>query len=339
MSLDKNLTGEQIQQVLDVFLYKALEPIVLYTTEFDYQVSYILALVSANRKRKPSSLPRDRSIELLCQYLTVEDRKEKFRLLREARLERSFLHVFAARFLEDCKGYLDTYNRYMVSDPDTRLLIRGDLDYRALNIGCFDRHSLYKIALISKSYLRKFYEYRSNVLDHYLKHSSRQAKAYTSANGKNFDFYDVRQTIQKNILVAIDKYDSNKGALTSYINWWILNAQTCGTSEHEYGIAYTVPQAQRKKIAQHTTGYLNHSVSLDELASTDDDQSKSLHNILGDGFDLEEDVERSQQDKIVQHLVKCCDVRGCARLVLEIGEAFSEKELTLMKRHSEEEGF
>lgn len=336
MPLDKNLTGEQIQQVLDLFLYKALEPIILNTDVFDAQVSYILALVSANRKRKPSSLHRDRIIELLCRFLVSTDRAEKFKLLREARLERSFLHVFAYRFLSRYEGYSDKYTRMMLASPSERLLIKGELDTDAARAGCVDRQGLYRILTIGSSYLKRFYECRALVLDHYLKLSSSQAKMYIQANGTNFDFYDVRQSILKSVLVAIDKYDSNKGALTSYINWWILNAQTCGTSEHEYGVAYTIPQSQRKRIAEKNSSFMNYSVSLDDVLSGEDN-NRTLHSVLGGDRDVLEDYEQEEADVLVMYLSKFADVRGCARLVLDIGEYFTREELSIMSDHTKEE--
>lgn len=339
MALDKNLTGEQIQQVLDLFLYKALEPVVLYSDVFDAQVSYILSLVSANRKRKPSSLPRDRVIEILCTYLTEDDRRRKFELIREARIERSFVHGFISRFLSRNKGFLIAYKKFVAGRGD-RLIMRCDLDFEAVRSSCDSRQDLYRIVQLSTSYLSKFYEYKSLVLDHYLKLSSRQAKVFVKSNrSSNIDFHDVRQSILKSISIAIDKYDSNKGALTSYINWWVLNALTCGGSEYEYGIAYLIPQTHKKKLAEKTSGEINFSVSLDDLSGGDDDApTKSLHSVLGDDNDPADSIERAQMGKIVQYIAKSSDIRGCARLVLDIGEVFSEKELQAMRDHSREEG-
>lgn len=336
-SADKNLTGEQIQQVLDLFLYKALEPIILYTDVFDQQIAYILSVVSSNRKRKPSSLERDRIVELLCQYLFTQDRAKKFSILREARLERSFLHVFANRFLNRVTNYLSRYDRYMMTDNENdALLLKMELDSDSLINGCENRQAMYAIANVSGSYLKIFYMYRTQVIDKYIKHASSEAKAYITSNGPNFDFNDVRQTILKSIMLAIDKYDSKRGALTTYINWWVLNAKTCNTSEHEYGIAYTVPQSQRKKIAEHATGYLNHSISLDEITD-DSGQTKSLHSVLGDDYSNDEMLERSETDLLVRKIAKLADVRGCARLVLEIGEIFSPEERAKMREHTEKE--
>lgn len=334
---DKNLTGEQIQQILDVFLYKALEPIVLYSNVFDHQVSYVLSIVSSNRKRKVSSLDRDVVIDLLCSFLFESTGVEKYELLRKARIQRSFIHMFISRYLLKFSDYMDMYKAFLLAKGKKKKMLRDDLDAIATLAGCKRRQHLFVILNLSTAYLKQFYAYRSSVCENYLKQSSLEAKEYTSTNGVNSDFHDVRQTILKAILIAIDKYDSDRGAFTSYLKWWIKNALTSKTSEHEYNISYTVPQAQRKKIAEHATGYLNYSVSLDELSDDDSGTVKSLHAVIGDDTDHSEDIERVQENLLIRKIAKLADIRGCGRLHLDIGEVFTETELKKMREHTEKE--
>lgn len=335
MPLDKNLTGEQIQHVLDLFLYKALEPIVLYSDAFDAQVSYVLYLVSSNRKRKPSSIPRESLISLLCSFMAENDRRRKFEILREAKLERSFLHIFAKRYLERFNPVRKEYAKFVKAKPKNRLLHKNNLDSEAVRAECYSREDLFCIINISNDYLAKFYEYRSLVLDHYIKLASRHAHQYIKSNGSNFEVNEVKQIILRSILLAIDKYDSNKGAFTSYINWWILNAQTSGISEHEYGIAYTIPQSHRKRLAEKTSQYKNYSISLDDAGTEED--PKSLHNVIPNSQNLEDELESEETEKIVQQIVKSVDTRGCARLILDIGEHFTKEELDIMRQQTLEE--
>lgn len=322
---DKNLTGEQIQNILDVFLYKALEPIILNSSAFTTQVVYVLTLISTNRKRKPSSLPRERTVDLLCHYLAASSPAERYRAIRDCRLERSFLHVFIKRYLSDVTDYVRRYNACCLTRD------RNELQYlneTAKRKGCSHRKNLYAIVQNSQAYLKLFYEYRSLVLNKYVKKASSHAKRFTTSNGSHIDFNDARQGILKSIIVALDKYDSDKGALTTYINWWVLNAQTCKT-DHEYGIAYVVPQAQKKKIAEQTSTQLNHSVSLDAMLG--DESDRSLHSMLGDNPNHDEDMEREADDLIVRQLVKAADLRGIVRLILDIDEVFTTEDYVAMQ--------
>lgn len=332
-----NLTGEQIQIILDLFLYKALEPIIVHSTVFDTQVSYLLNLTTGNRKRKISSIERETVIEILASYLVATDRRDKFEIARSARIERSFIHTFLSRFLSYNSGFMKLYTEYMTSTKN-REVVREQLDTMARQAGCESRESLYRIMSLVDGYLRNFYNYRTTIVDHYVKMASKQAASYIDSNpSMNYDFMDVRQNILKSVLIAIDKYDSDRGPLTSYINWWVLNALTCGTDEHEYGIAYTIPQTQRKKLATGSSGEVNFSVSLDGMSNDDDDSERNLHSSVSSEEKIAENIERDETGDLVRFLVKSVDQRGTARLLLDIGEFFSLQEIEKMDQQMRRE--
>lgn len=328
---DKNLTGEQIQQILDMFLYKALEPIIKRSRAFDNQIVYILGLITRNRKRKLSSIPREEAIAFLSKALITSFPEEKLTYFRAARIERNFIHMFVQHYLKHCEGYEEEYQKYLTAKGIQRKYKAKRLDVIAEQLKT-DRRSLYVICINSRKAIDAFYAYRMSVLNQYVKHAGSQAKSFMQANQKhNYDFHDFRQSILKSILVGIDKYDSSKGALTSYINWWILNAQTCNVSDYEYGIAYTVPQGHKRKIANKESSDINYSVSLDTLLTKDEEEEGNLHSMISDGTDVLEDIHKEQQSKKIQYLVKCLDKSGIVRLSMDIGEFFSKKEFRRMR--------
>lgn len=334
MSSDKNLTGEQIQQIMDMFLYKALEPIIINTSAFDAQAEYLLMLIAANGKRKLSSLDREVVVELLAAYVAQTDRRKKYELIREARIERYFIHGFVKKFVTDNLEFVKSYNAYIEAPTAS---VRNYLNNRANIIGNCGRADFFNAVRVSNAYIKSFYDYRETIIGHYLKHSSKQAKAYVSQSHGNTDFRDLRQSILKAVITALDKYDSRKGALTSYINFWIFNAAT-GSTEHEYGIAYTIPQTQKKKLFEKQSNEVNFSVSLDALTKNEDDENNlALHSTLGDN-QLDEDIENMETSRIVQALAKCVDRRGVARLCLDIGEYFSPGEMRKMRDQMLSEG-
>lgn len=335
MSADKNMTGEQIQQIMDMFLYKALEPLVLYTSLFDAQVEYLLYMITTNRKRKLSSLKREDVVAKLAAYLSVPDRRQKFEFIKEARLERSFVHRFIKNFLTDNMPYIKSYRAFL-TDPSREHQVR--LDKQATLCGRCSRFDLYNTLVIASAYLEKFYEYRNSVVDHYVKNSNKIAKAHVSMSRSNTSYKDLVQTIFRSIIVALDKYDYRLGALTSYIAIWAKNATTT-TKEHEYGIAYTVPQAQRKKLFEGTSTDVNYGVSLDSVFSDDeDDNTAGLYSVLSPNNALAENLENEESISIVQKLIKKVDQHGIARLCLDIGEHFTKQEKELMRQHMREEG-
>lgn len=336
MNMDKNLTGEQIQKVMDMLLYKALEPVMLYSSVFDSQVSHVLTVVATNRKRKLSSIPREELIENLCAVLTHSDNAYKFKMFRSCRIERSFIHCFLKRFLDDNQDFLKAYHAFLLSPTAENKAVVDNMAY--IGAGVEKRADMYRIVTHAASYLNKFYAFRSATLDNYLRHSSAQAKSHMTSNqGVQLDFHDLKQSILKAMVVALDKYDSSMGALTSYINWWVLNAKTCSRADHEYGVAYTVPQSQKRKLAEGKSNEVNFSVSLDALKKPGEDDDRTLHSMLPDGHIMDEEFERLEAQELVQRLAKEVDREGVARLTLDIGEFFTPEERSLMRKHSLEE--
>lgn len=333
MAADKNLTGEQIQQIMDMLLYKALEPIILYTDAFDAQVEYLLYLITTNRKRKLTSIDRDEVLCSLASFLTETNRQTKLKIIQGARIERYFIHGFIAKFCDGAQSYLAGYMDCL-KNPDPAK--EANLDaYSRRHVG-IPRQDLFKIYNISAAYINRFYDYRSTVVGHYVKNVSKLAKAHTNISTSNTSFHDLRQSILRNTITALDKYDSRKGALTSYINTWAKNATTTA-KEHEYGIAYTIPQSQRRKMVDGTSAEKNFSVSLDSLYSENDEESLALYGILSE-TSMDEDMEREDTVNTVQRVSKVVDTQGIARLTLEIGEYFTKKELRQMKEHMLEQG-
>lgn len=326
MSDTKNMTGEQIQKVMDFLLYQALETVVLHSDVFDDQIAVILSLTATNRKRKVSALEKEELIGLLSTCLVTTDRKHKFELFKACKIERSFVHGFLRNVTIQNETFLPNYSKFVAGDSELRTYL-DNVAY--LNMGT-SRHAMWRIMTHVKSFLNKFFEFRTQVMENYLRLSTVHAKSHISGspNGQ-YDFNDLRQSILKAVLVALDKYDSSKGALTTYINWWVLNAQT-SSSEHEYGVAYTVPQSYKRKIAEQGAADTNFSVSLDSLY--EDDEGRSLHSVLSDGSSITADCEREEEVEIVRALAKAVDSRGIARLVLDIGESFTKKELNAMRR-------
>lgn len=335
MSADKNLTGEQVQQIMDMLLYKALEPLILFTNVFDAQIEYLLVLIATNRKRKLSSLDREVVVEKLAAYLSVADRKQKFAFIRGARLERFFIHRFIKHFVEANYDYVKLYKDFLTNPTREKQV---ELDTSAAKVAKCGRSELYKTLLIADAYLEEFYKYRNIVIGQYIKNSNKVAKAHVTQSHCNSSYKDLVQSIIKSIIVALDKYDSDKGALSSYIATWAKNATTT-TKEHEYGIAYTVPQTQRRKLYDGTSTDVNFGVSLDALKNEDDEEgSMALHAVLAPANALDHDLEQEQNVAIVQKLAKKVDPLGIARLSLDIGEYFDRFERSLMFEHMREEG-
>lgn len=338
-ALTANLTGGQIQEILDSLILEAVKPIILGTEIFNLQISYLLTTTTKNKKRKLSALPREESISMMAQYLATSDREERTNLLAVMKLERGFIYNFVVKLLKEIEDYPGVYQRYLV---ETNKIKRANYDKQLTaierSVGC-DRDHMFHVINSATDYLAVAYEFRNSIVMNYLKHVFKQAHDYVKMKGQNFVLDDVYQNFLAAVTKAVDKYDSSKGALTSYINFWILNAKTTVNSSHghEYNLAYLIPQLQKKALTDKNTskskkGQVNFAVSLDAKTGKDDDSSNDLKEYIAGEDSVEEQITKEEEIHELRALIKKADIRGVARLYLDIEETFSRKEYGLMLR-------
>lgn len=332
----ENLTGGQIQEILDFLIIESAAPIIRITEAFDLQVTHLLVTAARNKKRKLSALPREDFIDILCQVLSTRVAERKIELLMTAKIERGFIYKFVRNFMEHTEFYEVVYQKYMVSSGVERQRYEGKLRAIESLVGA-PRLKLFNARQSIQDYMELMYKFRNSIVEQYLKFAFKQAKIFVAQKGDNFDFSDVYQNFLTAVTKAVDKYDCSKGALTSYIQYWILNAQS-STSDHghEYGVAYTIPQLQKKALAITgsngkgvATNQVNFGVSLDQL--TNEEDGTKLSDYIESPGSIEDTLERKQELNEVRYLVKAADIRGLARLYLEIDEVFTAKELRRMK--------
>ena len=336
-----NLTGGQIQEVLDLLIFESIAPIIRASDVFDIQLVHLLSMTARNRKRKLSALPREEFITTLCQALAVSSRDRRLEIVSEAKIERGFIYKFVVNFLKGASDYTSMYQRHLTCrDEVERMRLDGKLRSIEVGLSC-TRERLFSSLNASQDYLNLMYAFRNQIVHNYMKFAYKEARMYSAQKGSNYSFDDVYQNFLTIVTKAIDKYDASKGALTSYIKWWILNAQTTPNSDHghEYGIAYTLPQTQKKHLAVNGGNgtQVNFSVSLNSLVGKDGEETELEYHLPGnEGVDIE--IERRQELDEVRSLVKKADIRGLARLSLEIDEVFSRREYRNMVLAMKEQG-
>ena len=327
-----NLTGGMVQEVLDFLLYCGLEPIVRNSSVFDVQLVHMLSIASTNKKRKISALDRGAFINKICTALSTDDIELKLECISSSKMERGFVYNFLVNFLNSSSDYLDLYTQYLtctnhadkVSLSKRLAAIESDL--------AFSRTGLFQTLTRCRKYVDLAYEFRNSIVGQYIKHAYKQAHSYCKQKGRNFDFDDVYQSLMAAITKALDKYDSSKGALTSYINYWVLNALTYANANygHEYGVAYLIPQTQKKAVQGSKADRVNFSVSLSTLI--DNDSEAAFGDLLVSPSSVEDEYIADKDLEDTSYLIKCADPEGLARLYLNLNEYISVKERVRMAR-------
>jgi hypothetical protein len=162
------------------------------------------------------------------------------------------------------------------------------------------------VAVRDVSYwLGKAHEMKSRIMEKYLRFTLTMANSYYKNSHTSIDLDDLIQNFTLAVSKAIDKCSVNQGTLTSYIQQWMRSAQNSSASGHEYGIAYSVPQASRKSFLDGRSPNI--------YVPIDDEEVLMVASI-------DTSVEDQSQLNHIRLLAKHADPRGFARLQLGIQE-------------------
>ena len=96
---------------------------------------------------------------------------------------------------------------------------------------------------------KRIYAFRNMIVEKYIRLARVEANKAHAGTGLQVSKDDLTRDLILSIFKAINKYDPQKGTLTSYIKWWFMDAKT-NQSHHEEGVAYVIPSQSRAKLLE-----------------------------------------------------------------------------------------
>lgn len=321
-SLEDRYSSSQMMNVLDQLLHNGLSALAEGSDFINSMLASCLVWYNTNTRRKISSLPKEKVLQLLTLYPVVSV-EEKSRILRKLRFERNVWFYILEAFCQHGEKYADLELRMLkTKDYFEKKAIQSKLFniQRSLNVHDSVTALFYNV----RFWFQQAVKFRNQIMERYMRHSAMKAHSYYRAGSSRNDLADVIQNFQLALNKAVNKFDQRKGTLTSYINFWLRGAQSAGnTSTHEYGIAYTIPSNVRKEMAK---GENAHSVNI----FTPIHDNKSVEDMHSDDPTPEENAERESDIVSIRRIAKRVDPHGLLRIRLGIGEVLNEDEKKLL---------
>jgi hypothetical protein len=332
-----NLTGNQIATLFDSVTNQILYSLNLFTTVLDTNMVQILSWVLNNRRKKISPINRDLQLQLLYYFIAVPDINERYSILCKLKLDRFYVRKLAGIFIGKAENYKQLYlknvSKTITADELLRMSeIEGDCQCPRLY--------LYSLLLNLESYLEIYRDISDIIISKYYKFLWSLVKKRVRSSSRHFDEDELYQNYISATLKAFDRYDPEKGALTSYIQLWIKNNQQSAEENPEYSIAYDLPASQlQKHLKKDTDIYVhtddNFSVSLEYLLEV----GELSESTLGvDAYSPEKIKEEEDKQSLLLCLAKVADPVGVARLSLGIQEFFDRDTLRDMVGYMREHG-
>ena len=306
-TIKDNYSSAQYMQVWDELLYNALSPILSCSNIAEIILSDVLHFYTENHRRKISSLKKEEALTNFFLFLAAPS-SMKVKRLMALRLERSVLRLIISSFLEKTKLYQELEIEKARNPNNSRT--QDFIKTIEIKIGFNKTEDLYSTISTVKFWDNQAATFKNQLLEKYTRLIVTNAQSFYAENNSSMKLDDIIQNLFVFTSRALDKYDSEKGTLTTYIQNWLLHAKNISAVQED-GTAFLLPSAKRGEIE-------NISVSIDdkEVLQLEDENSRI-------------DLESLSIQKRVQLLAKIADPIGLGRLSFGISEILTAEEKRL----------
>lgn len=296
-----SLTSYQYLTVLDNMLYDALTPILVNTKFFDVFLSQVIGWQTLNPKRKTCGVGRVGLATLSTLFFLTMDGPQKLKLVKRMKLHRNILFECISRWLDLMHDYHAVSSQVGTTDIVSHL---QDLHEQALMRTGYSLHSTYQTTAF---WYKKAKAFKEQIMEKYTRMVISAAQRDYVELGMIEQLNDMVQSYMITMSKAIDKCDTDKGVLTSYINSWLKSAKNNVEKRASHDIGQISSQTPYGKVTH---------VELEEVEDTVSD---------------DDDREREDNIKRVRTLAKLFDPKGYGRIALGIQEQLSEDDRATLR--------
>lgn len=218
-----NLTSLEYLQVLDYFLKKSWEQILVYCPEFvDSYLAKVLAFSVYHRSVKVCSEPKQLLPSLIFKCITATG-KQKAQAFEQIHLNRGIIFGCILQFLDIAEERDKTWSPFNKDLSEREKFIKSDqLD--AL-LGYPDKDRFQTVYKTVEYWYNKAKEFRARICQKYTRFALLQAqKVYTQYHCR-LSLNDISIIYCMIIGKAVDRCDARFGVLTSFIQNWMKSAQ------------------------------------------------------------------------------------------------------------------
>jgi len=216
-----NWTSAQYSEVLDRLLYESIDPIIRSSNYVDQWIAAILSWYACDARRKISNVGRNKLLTLMMLFITSKDPETKILILRSMRLERNLLSGIVTNW----RTFTSDYRRLSDSLFDDKSK-KVALYLKQVEVSVLATGSIYGVISTVDFWFNHYTHFKDQLLEKYTRLALIKSKEFYVQTGHVLDLDDIIQIFMVSTSKAIDKYDVQKGSLTSYIQTWFKDART-----------------------------------------------------------------------------------------------------------------
>ena len=335
-----NPTGSHYEKVITRLIAETLQPLLEHTDYCDNMLVSILARLVEDRRSSLSSIPINDAIQrMLLAIAFPHDRAAVIKNVTAAQLDRSVWLLVCNQFHMIVQSYPKTSRRWLAArTPGERFRAHQRLT-RIERLACSNRDALLPAVMEFLQVFDAMLGFKSSILHQYENLSLSLENRYVRSSSMTVSPADLHQNALEAVNTSLNKYSSNKGAISHFAKYWMLNS--LGQNSHLTNLAYDVPANVRKDIATGKHPDKNIATSLDAPlspahgGSADEGAAGSLADVIADqnNPDPSEVIEQQQLRHRIAVAAKLVDPTGVLRLKLNLSDVITPNEIRVMDEH------
>lgn len=261
--ISNQLSGNQVEALLNYFLLQAIEPI-CQTLWFKNEIAKVLNFSIRDSKSKVTSKEKHQALnDLFC--LIQQFNKEDILVgIQLASFDRGFLQTILDRFVQAIA---------ILSDKDIqmhRALVAGQFDLHAMDLIVslenyfqqIDHNTLINIGKQVNYWFDLYIQLKNILAGKYYLYAFKYAKI-AKMKRPHIDMDCLFKSLLMSIGKALDKYTSERGTLSSYVQYWFKSTLISPEFDFELGRAFSSSAYAKKKLK--TQGINTTSISTDSV--------------------------------------------------------------------------
>jgi hypothetical protein len=279
------LTSGQIQQTLDKLLNFAISLVIQNSKIVHNSMPALVSFAAVNKRRKIDRLGSNLVIHHGTAFLVNDPTPERY---------------IACKFNRHITYML--IKQYLISTDQTAVdaTRKKAPEFLLIRVNVADA-------------LKAYDEFRAELLNGYTPLCFKEALLLNSKSSLPINIDDLVQNLKQAVLYALDRFDSEKGALTSFIQQWMRHFFQSPEFGHSVGLAFNTSHFARRQIARKTSAIQNVGYSL-------------TPKILGTFQPLdsaEDTLVRQQDQKLLVMMLQKIDPLGLLRTLHQVEEQWT----------------
>jgi hypothetical protein len=281
-----------------------------------------------DHRRKLSAVNKEHLGLLIYQIMVEDDKDRKWELLQKTRLERTIWFYVLKEFHERIKTYLELENTYinglMSGKSEIKLAVINKQMYDIERQFGSKRSKLGPAIRWSQEYFDLYIEFKNSVIKKYVRLAYQETSKIVRYSKVLLDRKSVFDNLLLSVSKAIDKFDSSKGTLTGYIQFWFMDAKSNSRFTHEDGRAYDVSTNKRRQISDDYSKGISADTNLSYSIE------KYMH-LRDDKESIEEEMVNHAHEKNFIKIINQVRSTRAVHLVMDIPYILNQDELDLFE--------